>query len=55
MCPAITAMKERVILEKQNVTQSLLKFRSFIDNETSLPLSQDPATGIHTAVYLEGK
>ena len=42
-----------VILEKQNVTQ-LLKFRSFIENETSLPLSQDPATGIrvHTTVYL---
>jgi hypothetical protein len=48
MCPAITAMKE--ILEKQNVTQLLIKSRSFIDNETSLPLSKYPATGKHTTV-----
>jgi hypothetical protein len=50
MCLAITAM--RVILEKQNVTQLLMKFRPFIDIETSLPSSQDPAAGVLTAVYL---
>ena len=41
-----------VVLEEQNVSQLLMKFRSFIDTETSLPLLQDPATGLHTTIYL---